>query len=243
MRTNRKTLKWTFWLAIFAITLTSLAGVSASGGDSLGTSPFDFSDATYRAHGIVPENIVLRVGTAARAGDFVIDNTNTDPNRANVRTIETTPGTTGTSGLTYANIFGVLNSTSFEHDASGKLTTRGQISIDTAERFRVFIFPKASNGSILDPFLPNKRQDNVFDTRDGYFSNDPLGMWLAVWVVYTPKAFTAEGRKELDPIAATNGRDLDGTAILTSPSQIDGLVSKGLIELRTRPVPMLSFVT
>jgi hypothetical protein len=54
MRTNRKTLKWTFWLAIFAITLTSLAGVSASGGDSLGTSPFDFSDATYRAHGIVP---------------------------------------------------------------------------------------------------------------------------------------------------------------------------------------------
>jgi hypothetical protein len=61
-------------------------------------------------------------------------------------------------------------------------------------------------------------------------------MWLAVWVVYTPKAFTAEGRKELDPIAATNGRDLDGTAILTSPSQIDGLVSKGLIELRTRPV-------
>jgi hypothetical protein len=224
MRTNRKTLKWTFWLAIFAITLTSLAGVSASGGDSLGTSPFDFSDATYRAHGIVPENIVLRVGTAARAGDFVIDNTNTDPNRANVRTIETTPGTTGTSGLTYANIFGVLNSTSFEHDASGKLTTRGQISFDTAERFRVFIFPKASNGSILDPFLPNKRQDNVFDTRDGYFSNDPLGMWLAVWVVYTPKAFTAEGRKELDPIAATNGRDLDG------------LVSKGLIELRTRPV-------
>ena len=95
MRTNRKTLKWTLWLTTFALMLTVLAGVSASGGDSLGTSPFDFSDATYRAHGIVPENIVLRVGTAARAGDFVIDNTNTDPKRANVRTIETTPGTTG----------------------------------------------------------------------------------------------------------------------------------------------------
>jgi len=61
MRTNRKTLKWTLWLTTFALTLTALVGVSASGGNDLGTSPFDFSDATYRAHGIVPENIVLRV--------------------------------------------------------------------------------------------------------------------------------------------------------------------------------------
>ena len=242
MRTNRKTYKWTFGLAVFALALTTMSGLdlgptaSADGGSDLGTSPFDFTDAVYRSHGIVPENIVLRVGDASRAGDFVIDNTNTDPNRRNVRTTETTPGTTGSSGLTYANIFGVLNSTSFERNAAGQLTARGQQAFDTAERFRVFIFPKASNGSVLDPFLPNKRQDNVFDTRDGYFSNDPLGLWVAVWVVYTPKAFTAEGRKELDPIAATNGRDLDGTAILTSPSQLDNLAAKGFIELRTRPV-------
>jgi len=240
MRTSNKRWKWTFGLALFALALTALSGLSlptaSAGGGSLGTSPFDFTDAVYRAHGIIPGNIVLRVGDASRAGDFVIDNSNTDPNRRNVRTIETTPGTTGSSGLTYANIFGVLNSASFERNGSGQLTSRGQSAFDTAERFRVFIFPKASNGSVLDPFLPNKRQDNVFDTRDGYFSNDPLGLWVAVWVVYTPKAFTAEGRKELDPIAATNGRDLDGTPILTSPSQLDGLASKGLVEFRTRPV-------
>jgi len=242
MRTNGKTSMRTLWLAVFALALTTIAGVifgtivSADGGDDLGTSPFDFSDAAYRAHGVVPENIVLRVGTPARTGDFVVDNSNTDPNRRNIRTIESTPGTTGSSGLTYANIFGVLNFTSFERNSAGQLTARGQAAFDTAERFRVFIFPKASNGSILDPFLPNKRQDNVFDTRHGYFSNDPLGMWVAVWIVYTPKAFTAAGRKELDPIAATNGRDLDGTAILINPSQIDDLASKGLIEMRTRPV-------
>lgn len=242
MRTNQKTYKWTFGLAVFALALTALSGLNlgpvafADGGDDLGTSPFDFSDATYRAQGIVPENIVLRVGTGSRAGDFVIDDSNTDPRRTNVRTIESTPGTTGSSGLTYANIFGVLNASGFERTSSGQLTTRGRAAFDTAERFRVFIFPKASNGSILDPFLPNKRQDNVFDTRDGYFSNDPLGLWVAVWVVYTPKAFTSTGRKELDPIAATNGRDLDGTPILTSPSQIDNLLDKGLVELRTRPV-------
>ncbi|HEX8089293.1 MAG TPA: hypothetical protein VF762_10595, partial [Blastocatellia bacterium] len=220
MRTRNKTSQWARRLA--ALALLALSGLTfnatglAGGGGGLGTSPFDFTDAVYRAHGILPENIVLRVGDASRAGDFVIDNSNTDPNRRNVRTIETTPGTTGTSGLTYANIFGVLNSTSFERNGAGNLTARGQQAFDTAEHFRVFIFPKASNGSILDPFLPNKRQDNVFDTRNGYFSNDPLGMWVAVWVVYTPKASTSEGRKELDPIAATNGRDLDGTPILTS---------------------------
>lgn len=239
MRTSKKTSPWTTFsvLGLFAL-LAGLAFTTSglAGDDDLGTSPFDFTDTVYRAHGILPENIVLRVGDASRTGDFVVDNTNTDPNRRNIRTIETTPGTTGSSGLTYSNIFGVLNSTSFERDSSGRMTTRGQHAFDTAERFRVFIFPKASNGSILDPFLPNKRQDNVFDTRDGYFSNDPLGLWVAVWVVYTPKAFTAEGKKELGPIAANNGKDLDGTAILTSPSQIDNLAAKGFIELRTRPV-------
>jgi hypothetical protein len=240
MKMRNKTSPWTIGLTLFALvalsSLTFNTTLLASGDDDLGTSPFDFADSVYRAQGILPENIVLRVGDASRTGDFVVDNSNTDPNRRNIRTIETTPGTTGTSGLTYANIFGVLNLASFERNASGGLTARGQQAFDTAERFRVFIFPRSSNGSILDPFLPNKRQDNVFDTRNGYFSNDPLGLWVAVWVVFTQKAFTAEGRKELDPIAATNGRDLDGTPILTSPSQIDNLADKGLVELRTRPV-------
>ena len=62
MRTNKKFSKMPpLWLAIFALTLTALVGISprthvaASGGDDdLGTLPFDFADATYRAHGVVP---------------------------------------------------------------------------------------------------------------------------------------------------------------------------------------------
>ena len=146
--------KWPLLLSVFALTLTVAIGLNfntnvlaSGGGNDLGTSPFDFSDAAYRAQGIVPENIVLRVGTAACAGDFVVDNTNTDPNRTNIRTIETTPGTTGSSGLTYANIFGVLNSTSFERTPRSTDNPRTS-SFDTAERFRVFIFPKVER---LDP--------------------------------------------------------------------------------------------
>ena len=127
MRTRNNTSHWTLRLTtIYALSIFALLGCLAfnttglADGNDLGRSPFDFTDAVYRAQGIVPENIVLRVGDASRSGDFVIDNTNTDPNRRNIRTIETTPGTTGSSGLTYANIFGVLNSTSFERSAGGR---------------------------------------------------------------------------------------------------------------------------
>jgi CRP/FNR family cyclic AMP-dependent transcriptional regulator len=94
----------------------------------------------------------------------------------------------------------------------------------------------AAASATRESLVPLTHQDNVFDTRDGYFANDPLGMWVAVWVVYTQKASTAEGREVLDAIAAANGRDLDGTAIITNPSQIDSLAADGLVELRTRPV-------
>ena len=68
----KNTSNWTLWLAVVALALAVVAGLnfstnaSASGGTDLGTSPFDFADATYRAHGIVPENIVLRAGTSYR---------------------------------------------------------------------------------------------------------------------------------------------------------------------------------
>lgn len=241
MKASRKISKRLMLLAVITLaiagspTFGNLIGLAAT--MSVNPPPFDFSDDFYRANGLVPGNIVLRVGTASRSTrDWVVDNSNTDPNRRNIRILETIPGTDGSGNLTYANITGVLNSTSFERNANGSLTARGQSAVALAERFRVFIFPKASAGSILDPFLPNKRQDNVFDTRDGYFSNNPLGMWVAAFVVYTPKAFTEEGYKKLDPIAATNGRDLDGTPILTSASLIDNLVQEGLVELRTRPI-------
>jgi hypothetical protein len=112
--------------------------------------------------------------------------------------------------------------------------------MDIANRFRAFLFPKtqrdAANNPIFvkSPAPPNRRQDNVFDTRNGYFSNNPLGNWILAFVVYTPKAFTAAGRKELDPIAERNGRDLDGTPILQTASDIDNLVAKGFAKIVNR---------
>ena len=74
-RTSQRIPKLIFALAGFVL----LAGLAfnttgLADGNDLGTSPFDFTDAVYRAHGILPENIVLRVGDASRSGgDVVLD--------------------------------------------------------------------------------------------------------------------------------------------------------------------------
>jgi hypothetical protein len=133
---------------------------------------------------------------------------------------------------------GTLMPSSFERDANGNLTPNGLRAMNIANSFRAFLFPKTNHAAggtfVKSPAPPNRRQDNVFDTRNGYFSNNPLGNWILAFVVYTPKAFTAEGRKRLDPIAATNGRDLDGTPILQTADLIDNLAADGFVKIVNR---------
>jgi hypothetical protein len=228
-------------LALLSISLMVAASftgpptVSAKDGDS-NPPPFDFSDQFYRENGFVPENILMRIGTpGVRVTDWIVDNSNTDPTRRNIRDLETTGGWDASGSLIYYSIFGVAMPNIFERDANGNLTERGAQAMEIANHYRAFLFPKSNGGNpILDPAPPNRRQDNVFDTRNGYFSNNPTGIWSLAFVVYTAKAFTKEGKKVLDPIAAVNGRDLDGTPILQSASLIDDLAQKGLVEIRFR---------
>jgi len=235
-------LKLPIWLTAISLAITvvlpgigSTAAFRAGGVRKPIPPPFDFSDDFYRGNGISPENIRERAGNPDRnPSHWTFDNSNTDPTRRNVRILETTGGFDNSGNLIYYSITGTAFPDTFEHDAAGALTQRGKQALDVANHFRAFLFPKASAGSILSPAPPNRRQDNVFDTRNGYFSNNPLGLWLLAFVVYTPKAFTDEGRKVLDPIAATNGRDLDGTPILNTADLIDNLASKGLLEIRSR---------
>jgi hypothetical protein len=103
----------------------------------------------------------------------------------------------------------------------------GQQAKATAEFFTAYIFPKAS-GDPFSPALSNRRQDNVFDTRNGYSVANPLGIWTAQFVSFTPAAFnTAAGRKALAALAALNGTDLDGTPILKTAMEVDGLRKQG----------------
>jgi len=196
--------------------------------------PFDFSDAHYLANGINPANIIHRIDGTCPANDMpacsTVDNSNTDPNRRNIRELSTTGGFNHEGNPLYYSIFGMVMPNTFTNDAAG------QKAMAIANFFSAYIFPKAS-GDPFSPALSNRRQDNVFDTRDGYFVENPLGLWTAVFVSYTPAAFnTAEGQATLAALAAKNGLDLDGTPILKKAIEVDDLGKKGLAVQRTRPL-------
>ena len=73
--------------------------------------------------------------------------------------------------------------------------------------------------------------------RHGYFGADPLGLWIHKWVNFTPTALnTPAGKQFLQSLARENGTSLDGTPIIASTSDIDSLLSRGYITVRTRPI-------
>jgi hypothetical protein len=191
-----------------------------------GVPPFDFSDAFYLQNGIDPTKILNRVDGTPPVS--VVDNSNTDPNRRNIRVRETTGGFDADGNVLYYNIFGMVMPTTFTNDAAG------QQAMKIANFFSAYIFPKAT-GDPLSPALSNRRQDNVFDTRNGYFDRNTLGLWTAVFVSYTPAAFnTEQGQATLAALAAKNGTDLDGTPLIRKAIEVDDLGKKGFAIQRTR---------
>jgi len=183
--------------------------------------PFDFSNSFYLANGINPSNIQQRVGTSNPASAFVVENSSPDADHTNIRITETTGGFNHEGNVLYYTINGFVNPDTFTNNAAG------QAAMATAESFTAYIFPKAS-GDPFSPALSNRRQDNVFDTRNGYSVANPLGLWTAQFVSFTPAAFnTAAGQNALAALAALNGKDLDGTPILKTAMEVDGLEKKG----------------
>lgn len=244
----RKRAAWlaamTTFLAVLLVIGSGFLHVRVEG--SATAPPFDFSDQFYLQNGIKPGAILSRVGTfdsngnPIRPGDWIFDNSNSDPSRRNVRLLQTTGGFDNSGSLIYYSIMGMVDPSTFTNDAAG--VRAKQIAND----FRAFIFPRTprnadcSPGAVaLSPAVSNRRQDNLFDTRDGYFSSDPLGLWILAFAVYTQKAYvqTSSGCQlvpEVAKIAAANGTDLDGTPILKTADGIDGLVADGFVEIRNR---------
>ncbi len=213
--------------------LTAIPGLFLADNDNTrGTRPFDFSDAFYLQNGINPANILHRVDGTCPANDMpscsVADNSNTDPDRRNIRVLSTTGGFDHEGNPLYYDINGMMTPSTFTNDAAGKT------AMDTANFFSAYIFPKAT-GDPLSPALSNRRQDNVFDTRNGYFVANPLGLWTAVFVSYTPEAFTtAVCQTALSDLKAKNGTDLDGTPMMRKAIEVDDLRKKGCAIQQTR---------
>jgi hypothetical protein len=228
-------------LAMFLLaTLPSLAQTVHSN-----IPPFDFSDSFYISNGLDPTRIVFRID-ANGTGGGKFDPSFPSPQLSQIRETFYT-GTFDRNGLiNFTSILGVLvNSHSF-------LTTPiGQNMHSVADSFQAFVFPKQPGLTnivcnppggatpqpcvTLSPVAPNRRQNTMFDTRATYFCIDLIQVWLAEYVIYTPKAFTAAGQAILRPIAQANGTTFDGTPVLTTLDQIDSLQAQGLVVLAEVP--------
>jgi hypothetical protein len=221
-------------LAVLALGNVPSSSVCAQSTQVKGAPPFDFSDAFYLQNGVSPSNILDRVDGTCPANDMpscsVVDNSNTNPDRRDIRVLSTTGGYDHDGNFLYYNIFGMANPNTFTSNAAGAKAMK------IANFFSAYIFPKAS-GDPLSPALSNRRQDNVFDTRNGYFEANPLGLWTAVFVSYTDAGLdpsNAMCSQALEVLKAKNGTDLDGTPQIHKAIEVDDLEKKGCAEERTR---------
>jgi len=178
--------------------------------DNFNSSPFDFNDNFYTANGVDFEKLNVlgqRFGvfdgtpnrlTGPPAGpdqvNWVIDNSNTDPDRKNIRILATTGGYKDDTGspTQFINIIAFLNDQTFftpdNQDPNGAGNARGVRMQDIAGNFEAYVglrqvgpdgvFHSTPCASIGDPVLvaagncfsvqsvatPNLRQDWRFST-------------------------------------------------------------------------------
>jgi hypothetical protein len=192
----------------------------ASGGDGGGATtgpPFDFSDAFYRRNGLDPTRIVGRVnGSDGRS----VLGTAPDANHSNVRLTATAGGFDHDGALVFFVVPGQVAPATFLAGSAG------QSALSIANEFTAFGFPSASG--------KGRRQDDVFDTRHGFFGKDPLSIWKKAAVAYTSAALnTSAGQQALASLASANGTDADGTPLIRTTDNIESLQSNGFVTVTT----------
>jgi len=200
--------------------------------------PFDFTDQHYRNNGIEPTLLLQRVGTPSNnALNWTLCQTgdpapcpNTDPDHNQTRALQTTGGFSFDGGLLYYSIMAFVMPNSFTNNQAG------QDARKIANERMAFIFPvRHADGSyILSPALSNRRQDNIFDTSGDYLGDDPLGLWILEFVELTPFGTSAQGQQILAQLAQQHGIGIDGTPVVETLDELQGMVDRGVFQLVTR---------
>ena len=215
----KKTTLLTYAMAALLALVASPSIARADAEDRL----YDFTDEFYRQNGVDPSKIVGRRQGDGRLGVF--DTPNYSFQR-NVRALLTLPAYNHSGNPVYWTVMGELFNDGFTDDEAGRRARQ------TADNMIEYVFPTKDGNPVG---LGNLRQSVMLDMRNGYFSNNPLGLWVHVWISYTPRAFnTSAGKKALADLQKRNGLALDGTPIIKTLSELDNLFSKGLIAKRLR---------
>ena len=185
---------------------------------------YDFTDAYYQQNGINPAAIDGR----RQPGPLAAADTPIFSFQRPVRALLTLPAYDHSGNNWFFTVLGGLSANGFTANSAGQ---RERQIADTSPEY---IFPRRGT----DPLgLGALRQSVMLDMRNGYFSNNKVGIWIHVWVSYTNRALTtAEGQRKLADLAQRNGLDLDGTPIIANASEIDDLFKAGFITKQTRPL-------
>ena len=185
---------------------------------------FDFLDAYYYQNGVDATKIFGRRAVTGN-GNSVFDT----PNfwfQTNVRAARINPAYADNGTPTFWAVMGDVNNAGFTNDAAG---ANAKV---LANKYVLYVFPTRTGNPIG---LGNNRQADIVDLSGGYFSNDPLGLWIHIWISYTDAAFnTRDGQKALADLQKKNGTALDGTPIIKTKSELENLLSKNLAQKRFR---------
>ena len=211
-------------LVMFMFISAILLGVSNSALAGVQDRLFDFIDPYYYQNGVNASLIFGRRQVTGN-GNSIFDTPNFWFQR-NVRAQRINPAYADNGKPTFWAVMGDVNNAGFTDDAAG-LTAKA-----IANRYVLYVFPTRTGNQIG---LGNNRQADIVDLSGGYFSNDPLGLWIHVWISYTDAAFnTKDGQKALTDLQNKNGLALDGTPIIKTLSDLNNLLSKGFAAKRFR---------
>ena len=216
------------WLthAVGACALVGVAAFSAAAGaaDTGDRQPiYDFNNAFYQLNGIRPGRLLQRRN--GQDGLSVVDRP-LQPNQRAVRITLTAPAYDDSGDPIFFAPNATFGNEAFTRNAAGREAR------DIARSFPLYEFPRAANGP--GEIFP-KRQASLVDLRGGYFSNDPLGLWILTFVEYTDAALTPQGQAALAALAERNGFDADGTPIIRTVSEIEDLESRGFVSVTELP--------
>lgn len=209
---------------MFVFLLAALIAVPTFAKAAVSDRLFDYLDVYYYQNGVDASKIFGRRQVNGN-GNSIFDAPNFWFQR-NVRAARINPAYSDSGQPTFWAVMGDVDNNGFTNDVAG--ANAKQI----ANRYVLYVFPTRAGNPIG---LGNNRQADIVDLSGGYFSNDPLGLWIHIWISYTDRAFsTRDGQKALADLEKRNGLALDGTPIIKTKSELENLLSKGFAQKRFR---------
>ena len=217
-------------------------------GSQVGTGPaFQFSDEFYAANGIDPDELRAQENGAAAPSRFgalyrgvgdagVMLGTASDDRFINDtrHTIHNMGFNAAGEMLFYPDPLSFFFESAFLDQETHDLTN---------ESF-VFGFPRvvpgpnpvagcedlSLSGDLLNPAPCGRRQDNIFDTGNGYLTDNPLQLWRLMFVNWDdPDVDTPECQAQMAELLDKNGADLDGTPILKTVREVLDVAGPDLV--------------